>query len=142
MDQISHVIVCFESNARVATIVVYMVFPLKYLLHVIQRNTFALYHDQFITICTFHPYWSLLYHNTSFTEVSCGDPGVGNFSRRDTEGFLYQDKITFICDNGYYIREGVSKIRCMENKQWSHPVPDCESKYFAIVKNFDFFSVC
>ena len=63
--------------------------------------------------------------------VSCGDPGVPTNGRRIGDQFLYQDQVTFVCDDGYYQSSGpVGGVReCLITGEWSGTQPQCSREY-------------
>jgi hypothetical protein len=63
--------------------------------------------------------------------VSCGDPGVPENSVRTGDSFLYQDRVTFVCDDGYYQSSGaVGGVReCLISGEWSETQPVCSREW-------------
>ena len=57
--------------------------------------------------------------------ISCGDPGTPtNGLRTVRRGFFYLGSVEFKCNNNYKL-DGVSRIYCKRDGNWSRPTPRC-----------------
>ena len=65
------------------------------------------------------------------TLVSCGDPGIPDNAVRIGSSFLYQDEVTFVCNDGYYQSSGpAGGVRqCLDTGLWSDVQPICSCKH-------------
>jgi len=59
------------------------------------------------------------------TRVNCGDPGPLAFATKSGTAYLYQDKVTYTCINGYELKSGNLVRTCQPDKSWSKPAPVC-----------------
>lgn len=59
--------------------------------------------------------------------VSCGDPGIPDNAVRQGDSFLYQDEVTFTCNDGYFQSSGPEGgVRmCLDTGLWSDTQPEC-----------------
>lgn len=69
----------------------------------------------------------------SNSEISCGDPGMGNNTeRRDGDNFEYGAKLLYLCPLGS-IDETTNKqsleLECLADKNWSYAPPTCVRKF-------------
>lgn len=57
--------------------------------------------------------------------ISCVDPGTpSNGARTIRGGFIYLGSVQFTCRKNYEL-DGVSRIYCKINGNWSRPLPKC-----------------
>lgn len=63
--------------------------------------------------------------------MNCGDPGMPENAMRIGEKFLYQDNVTFICNDGYYQSSGPEGgVRyCLDTGLWSDTQPQCQCEF-------------
>ncbi|CAD5125275.1 DgyrCDS13521 [Dimorphilus gyrociliatus] len=58
-------------------------------------------------------------------KITCGDPG--DISNGEKSGqFLFEDVVTYVCDNGYEKISGNLQIKCDADKVWRDEKPVCE----------------
>lgn len=57
----------------------------------------------------------------------CGDPGDIQNGHREGNVFIFPNRVTYICSEGYEL-VGRSYRVCQENGQWSGQVPNCKRK--------------
>ena len=60
-----------------------------------------------------------------FSEVSCGEPGDIKNGTKNGKSYLYQDQVTYTCNDGYGITTGDAVRTCGENRTWSGKKPEC-----------------
>ncbi len=68
---------------------------------------------------------------TVFTNsvVDCDSPPtIGNGSPGSPTRTTYQGTVTYTCDTGYEVSNGVTMATCMANKMWG-PLPTCSRMY-------------
>lgn len=84
-------------------------------------------------------------------KVECGIPVSISNGYYEGNSFLFEDSITYKCDNGYYL-DGEATLTCSATKQWSNAVPQCliiqcpspvfvDNAYFDNPLNLELFDV-
>jgi hypothetical protein len=70
----------------------------------------------------------------SFSVVNCGDPGIVENAVRVGSSFLYDDQVTYTCNDGYFQSSGaVGGVRtCQDTGLWTDTQPECTCKNYNI----------
>ena len=59
----------------------------------------------------------------------CGDPGKVRKATRIGSSYLYGDKVTYVCDDGYEITMGEAQRTCDGDSKWNGTKPVCSGRY-------------
>ncbi|ELU07393.1 hypothetical protein CAPTEDRAFT_199060 [Capitella teleta] len=60
------------------------------------------------------------------TRISCVDPGEVENAYKNGSDHLFEDRVQYVCFEGYYIETGLDTITCTSIGQWNFPRPICQ----------------
>ena len=67
----------------------------------------------------------MLMTHTCSLAVSCGDPGPGENATRTGNVYTYNSVVSYECNLGHRVSDGVLEIICMSDGTWSYQTPQC-----------------
>uniref|UniRef100_A0A8C8S7G1 Complement component 4 binding protein alpha n=1 Tax=Pelusios castaneus TaxID=367368 RepID=A0A8C8S7G1_9SAUR len=73
-------------------------------------------------------------------KIRCQHPDVknGRVERGSKEIYVYEDKVTIVCNSGYTLKSGTGQSKCKYNREWEPALPVCEPGILKKILSFLF----